>query len=84
MSHKGMKLIHSKKLSLGLKCVSMEFYESCVYEKWKRVSFMKSRKGKKNEKSELVHTNVWGEAQVSSLGGSHYYVTFFDDATIKV
>jgi len=30
-----------------------------------------------------VHTDVWGLSQVSSLGGSHYYVTFIDDATKK-
>ena len=31
-----------------------------------------------------MHTDVWGPAQVSSLGGSLYYVTFIDDATRKV
>ncbi|MDF3681121.1 hypothetical protein P3S38_29540, partial [Enterobacter hormaechei] len=41
-------------------------------------------KEKKNEKLVLLHTNVCGLAQVSSLGGSHYYVTFIDDATRKV
>ena len=30
-----------------------------------------------------MHTDVWGLSQVSSLGGSHYYVTFIDDATKK-
>jgi hypothetical protein len=30
-----------------------------------------------------VHTDVWEPAQVSSLGGSRYYVTFIDDATRK-
>ena len=40
-------------------------------------------KEKKSEKLELVHTYVWGPAQVSSLGGFHYYVTFIDDATRK-
>ena len=30
-----------------------------------------------------MHIDVWGEDQVSSLGGSHYYVTFIDDATRK-
>ena len=30
-----------------------------------------------------MHTDVWGLAQVSSLGGSCYYVTFIDDATRK-
>ena len=62
----------------------MDFYESCVYGKQKRVSFVKTGKENKKEKLELVHTDVWGPAQVSSLGGSHYYVTFIDDATRKV
>ena len=30
-----------------------------------------------------MHTNVWILTQVQSLGGSHYYVTFIDDATRK-
>ena len=30
-----------------------------------------------------MHTNVWGPAQVQSLGGSRYYVTFIDDAIRK-
>jgi hypothetical protein len=30
-----------------------------------------------------VHIDVWGSGQVSSLGGSCYYVTFIDDATRK-
>ena len=30
-----------------------------------------------------MHTYVWGPTQVSSLGGSCYYVTFIDDATRK-
>ena len=48
------------------------------------MSFVKTRKENKKEKLELVHTDVWGPTQVSSLGGSHYYVTFIDDATRKV
>ena len=55
-----------------------------VYGKQKRVSFVKTRKENKKEKLELVHINVWGPIQVSSLGGSHYYVTFNDDVTRKV
>jgi hypothetical protein len=30
-----------------------------------------------------VHKDVWEPTQVSSLGGSCYYVTFIDDATRK-
>jgi hypothetical protein len=31
-----------------------------------------------------VHTNVWGPAYISSLGGSSYHVTSIDDATKKI
>ena len=31
-----------------------------------------------------MHTDVWGPAQVSSLGGSRYYVNFIDDTTRKL
>ena len=62
----------------------MDFCDSCVYGKQERVSFVKSGKKKKDEKLELVHIGIWGPTQVSSLGGSHYYVTFIDDATRKV
>jgi hypothetical protein len=30
-----------------------------------------------------VHIDVWGLAQVSSLGGSCFYVNFIDDSTRK-
>ena len=66
-----------------MKHVSLEFYENCVYGKHKRVIFLRVGKQKKSEKLELVHTYVWGSTQVQSLGGSHYYVTFIDDETIK-
>jgi hypothetical protein len=45
--------------------------------------FLRVKKEKKSERLEIMYTNVWGIAQVSSLGGSHYYVTFIDDATRK-
>ena len=48
-----------------------------------RVIFLRVKKEKKSERLELVHIDVWRPTQVSSLGGSHYYVTFIDDATRK-
>jgi len=83
MSEKGMKIIHSRNLLLGLKNVDSDFCENCIYGKQKRIRFLRVGKEKKSEKLELVHTDIWGPTQVSSLGGSRYYVTFIDDATRK-
>ena len=83
MSEKGMQILHSRNLLPGLKRVDLKFNENCVYGKHKRVRFLRVGKEKKSEKLELVHIDVWGPAQVSSLGGSCYYVTFIDDATRK-
>ena len=78
-----MKILHSRNLLSGLKNVDLDLCENCIYGKQKRVRFLRVGKEKKSEKLELVHTDVWGPAQVSSLGGSCYYVTFIDDATRK-
>ena len=83
MNEKGMQILQSRKLFLGLKQAYLEFCEYCVYGKQKRVIFLKVGKEKKHEKLEIGNTNVWVLDQVSSLGGSNYYVTFIDDATRK-
>jgi hypothetical protein len=83
MSEKGMQILHKINLFPDLKQIDLDFYEYCVYGKQKRVRFLIVRKEKKSERLGLVHTDVWGPAHVSSLGGSHYYVTFIDDATRK-
>jgi hypothetical protein len=83
MSEKGMQILHKRNLLLDLKQIDLDFCEHCVYGKQKRVRFLRVGKEKKNERLDLVHTDVWGPDQVSSLGGSHYYVTFIDDATRK-
>ena len=83
MSEKRMKILHSRNLFPGLKNTDLDFCENCVYGKHKRDKFIKFGKENKSEKLELVHTYVWELSRVSSLGGSHYYVTFIDDATRK-
>jgi hypothetical protein len=65
------------------KQIDLDFCEYCVYGKQKRVIFLRVGKEKKSERLELVHIDIWGPYQLSSLGISHYYVTFIDDATRK-
>jgi len=83
MSEKGMKILHKRNLLPNLKQIYLDFCEHCVYGKYKRVRFLRVGKEKKSERLELVHTNVCLPSHVSSLGGSHYYVSFIDDATRK-
>jgi hypothetical protein len=83
MSEKGMHILHKRNLLPNLKQIDLDLCEHCVYGKHKRVRFLRVEKEKKNERLELVHTDVWGPTQVSHLGGISYYVTFIDDVTRK-
>jgi hypothetical protein len=83
MSEMGIQMLHRINLFPDIKQIDLDFCEHYVYGKHKRVIFLKVGKVKKNEKLDLVHKDVWGPTQVSSLCVSHYYVTFIDDATRK-
>ena len=76
-------IFHSRNLLSCLKNADLDFCENFIYGKQKRVRFLRVGKEKKSEKLELVHIDVWGLAQVSSLGGYCYYVNFIDDANRK-
>ena len=69
MSSQGLKCLHSKGKLPDLKSVEVDFCESCVLRKHKRVSFEKTGRLPAKEKQELVHTDIWGPASVSSTGG---------------
>ena len=84
MSSQGLKCLHSKSKLSNLKSVEVNFCESCVLGKQKRVSFKKTGKVPVKKKLELVHTDVWGPASVSSTGGKQYFDTFIDDHSRKV
>ncbi|PKI50104.1 hypothetical protein CRG98_029500 [Punica granatum] len=64
--------------------VELGLCEDCVFEKQKRVSLSKAGRTLKEQKLELVHSDLWGPAPITSLGGASYYMTFIDDSTRKV
>jgi hypothetical protein len=60
-----------------------EFCEACTKAKIKRLPLPKKRSDARAVKKygDRVHSDLWGPAQVSSIGGKNYFVTFTDEAT---
>ncbi len=48
------------------------------------MSFKTAGRAPAKEKLELVHTDVWGPASISSIRGKQYFVTFIDNHSRKV
>jgi hypothetical protein len=57
--------------------------ESCILGKHKRNNLPQSSTQAKQH-IELVHTNLCGPMKTESIGGSLYFITFFDDFSKKI
>lgn len=58
-----------------------EFCESCVEGKSHRLPFPSHQSRRVSVPLELVHSDVCGKINVTSLGGAQYFLTFIDDHT---
>jgi transposase InsO family protein len=58
-----------------------EFCEVCVRAKIKRLPFPKERSNPATRMGEVIHSDVWGPSQTSSIGGRRYWCTFIDEYT---
>ncbi|MCO5557878.1 hypothetical protein L7F22_011450 [Adiantum nelumboides] len=56
---------------------------SCQFGKQQRRRFSKSTY-RARQPLELIHSDVWGPSQTTSMGGAHYFLTFVDDMSRKV
>jgi hypothetical protein len=56
-----------------------EFCDVCVKAKSARKPFPKESTSHALTYGEMVHTDLWGPAQTTSIGGSLYYISFTDD-----
>ena len=81
ISERGLKVLVTRQKLPKMKEAKLDFCEDCVLGKQSKVSFSTTPRAKKMEKLELVHTDLWGPAQVNSMAGSQYFLTFIDDAT---
>ena len=52
--------------------------EACQLGKQHRLPFLKESSASKGL-LDIIHSNVWGPAQMLTLGGCRYYATFIDD-----
>ena len=76
MSKKALDVILKREQLPGLKSINLEFCDHCLYGKQKRVSFLKTGNEKKGTPLELVHLDVFGHIEVTSIRGAIYFVTF--------
>jgi GAG-pre-integrase domain/Integrase core domain len=85
MNFEGLKEIASKKMVHRLPLVDYpnKFCEGCVIGKHPRSSFPKVTEYQANNPLELVHTDICGPIQPSSIGENWYFITFIDDFSRK-
>jgi len=56
--------------------------EACIQVKQAVQPFPKEADGRSNIPGERTLSDVWGPAQMESIGGSKYYISFTDDAVL--
>jgi hypothetical protein len=81
MSEKGMHLLHKRCYLEGIG--KLDFCEHCVFGKQKRVSFSLSTHYIECS-LDYIHSDLWGRAPHSSIGGCDHMITFIDDFSRKV
>ena len=77
ISEQALKILSERKLLLGLKSVSLPFYEHYVTTKLYRLKFSRSIARSKCI-LDLIHYDVWESPDIF-MGGAKYMVTFIDD-----
>ena len=82
MSEKGLKILAKESLISLCEGKFLNPYDYCLFVKHHRVSFCKLLKHKEN-KLELVHSDVSGPSEVGLLHHDGYFVTFIDDVPRK-
>ncbi|KAE8684184.1 Flotillin-like protein 1 [Hibiscus syriacus] len=72
-----------QRLMKGARTCKLAFCEHCIKGKKTRVKFGTAIHDTKGI-FDYIHSDVWGPSKTTSLGGTHYYVTFVDDFSRRV
>ncbi|KAH9685121.1 Integrase catalytic domain-containing protein [Citrus sinensis] len=78
MSERGLKEFQKNGVFGSDKLSSLGFCEDCILGKASRLKFESAVHSTK-EKLAYIHSDLWGPAQVDSLGGCRYFLSFIDD-----
>ena len=83
MSENGMAKLSRRGLLDGQKTSKLQFSEHRFFRKHKRVRFS-SGIHKSKGLLDYLHSDLWGPAKVSSMGGANYMLTIINDFSCKV
>jgi transposase InsO family protein len=82
LSESSLKILSQKKMVSGLpEMGELGFCESCVYGKHTRASFPKGQSMRASHVLDLVHADLCGPMETTSIGGSKYFLLFTDDCS---
>ena len=81
LGYASLNLLSNKRMVSGFPCVgnSCDKCEACILGKQHRLPFNSGNSRRARYPLELVHTDLVGPMQVTSIGGSTYFMTFIDD-----
>ena len=78
MSERGLRELQKQGVFGDDQIGALGFCEDCILGKSSRLRFETAAHTTK-EKLEYIHSDLWGPAQVNSLGRCRYFLTFIDD-----
>ncbi|KAK8937447.1 hypothetical protein KSP39_PZI012254 [Platanthera zijinensis] len=81
----GLKLLSGSKMVEGLPMITppQRVCEACTKGKQRRETFEGGKSRRATRPLELVHSDIAGPFETTSIGGSRYYITFTDDFSRK-
>eukprot|EP00253_Pinus_taeda_P036700 PITA_36700 len=81
----GLNLLSRKGMVKGLPLIEKpdSLCEGCILGKQHRESFSLGKSTRAKAPLEIIHSDLCGLVQASSLGGNQYFLTFIDDFTRK-
>ena len=81
LGYAGLNFLSYKRMVEGFPRIGNSFYkcEACILGKQHRLPFNSENSRRARYPLELVHTDLVSPMQVTSIGGSTYFMTFIDD-----